>query len=121
MPSPPGHTIFMQQNGTKPHTKKGVKEAIQAKAGNSIMLETQPCNSPDLNMNNLAFFHSIQQLKENMGVTTTEGLAEVMPVAFNIYPQETLECVCHSLFAVYGEILGSEGGNKYMIHQSGKE
>ncbi|CAN0010355.1 unnamed protein product [Discosporangium mesarthrocarpum] len=55
-----GHTIFVQQDGAKPHTKKGVMEAIQAAAGNGIILETQPSSSPYLNVNDLDFFHSIQ-------------------------------------------------------------
>ncbi|CAN0445670.1 unnamed protein product, partial [Discosporangium mesarthrocarpum] len=65
IPRPPGHTIFVQQDGAKPHTGGGVMEAIQAKAGDDIILETQPANSPDLNVNDLGFFNSIQQLKED--------------------------------------------------------
>ncbi|CAN0268905.1 unnamed protein product [Discosporangium mesarthrocarpum] len=100
MPWPPGHTIFVQQDGAKSHTKKGVMKAIQTEAGTSIILETRPSNSPDLNVNDLGFFHSIQQLKEDVGVTTAEGLVEATHEAFNIHPRETLECVWHSLFAV---------------------
>ncbi|CAM9580406.1 unnamed protein product [Discosporangium mesarthrocarpum] len=59
MPRPPGHTIFVQHDGAKSHTGGGDMEAIQAKAGDSIILETQPANSPDLNVNDLGFFHSI--------------------------------------------------------------
>ncbi|CAM9248741.1 unnamed protein product [Discosporangium mesarthrocarpum] len=43
MRRPPGHTIFVQEDGAKPHTGGGVMEAIQAKAGDSIILEIQPC------------------------------------------------------------------------------
>ncbi|CAN0007222.1 unnamed protein product [Discosporangium mesarthrocarpum] len=32
MPRPPGHTIFVQQDGAKPHMGGGAMEAIQAKA-----------------------------------------------------------------------------------------
>ncbi|CAM9452937.1 unnamed protein product [Discosporangium mesarthrocarpum] len=77
MPRPPGHTIFVQQNGAKPHTAGGVMEAIQAKAGDSIIQKKkkkQPANSPDLNVNDLGFFHSIQQLKEDVGVSSPEDL-----------------------------------------------
>ncbi|CAN0510425.1 unnamed protein product, partial [Discosporangium mesarthrocarpum] len=45
MPRLPGHTIFVQQDGAKPHTGRGAMEAIQAKAGDGIILETQPSNS----------------------------------------------------------------------------
>ncbi|CAM9988039.1 unnamed protein product [Discosporangium mesarthrocarpum] len=59
MPRPPGHTIFVEQDGAKPHTKKGVMETIQAEAGKSIILKTQPFNSHLLNVNDLGFFHFI--------------------------------------------------------------
>ncbi|CAM9292874.1 unnamed protein product [Discosporangium mesarthrocarpum] len=36
MPRPPGHTIFVQQDDAKPHTGKGVKDAIQDAAGDDI-------------------------------------------------------------------------------------
>ncbi|CAM9450056.1 unnamed protein product [Discosporangium mesarthrocarpum] len=76
MPRPPGHTIFVQQDGAKPHTGGVVMVAIQAKAGDSIILETQPANSPDLNLNDLGFFHSIQQLKGDVGMSSPEDLVE---------------------------------------------
>ncbi|CAM9144222.1 unnamed protein product [Discosporangium mesarthrocarpum] len=40
MARPPFNTTFVKQDGAKPHTKKGVTEAIQAEAGKSIVLET---------------------------------------------------------------------------------
>ncbi|CAM9658121.1 unnamed protein product, partial [Discosporangium mesarthrocarpum] len=121
MPGSPGHTIFQELDGAKTHTKKGVMEALQTESGNSIILETHPSNSPDLNMNYLSFFHSIQQLKEHVGETTAEGLVKATLEAFDIYPRDTLECVWDSLFAVFGEILGSKGNNSYQIPHSGKE
>ncbi|CAN0013385.1 unnamed protein product [Discosporangium mesarthrocarpum] len=121
MPRPPGHTIFVQQDGAKPHTGGGVMEAIQAKAGNSIILETQPANSPDLNVNDLGFFHSIQQLKEDVGVSSPKDLVEATMEAFDVYPLETLERVWQSLFAVLGEVLGSKGDSSYKLPHLGKE
>ncbi|CAM9305676.1 unnamed protein product, partial [Discosporangium mesarthrocarpum] len=72
-------------------------------------------------VNDLGFFHSIQQLKEDGEVTTAEGLVEAKLKAFNIYPQETLECVWYSLFTVYGENMGSTGNNSYKIPHLRKE
>ncbi|CAM9467804.1 unnamed protein product, partial [Discosporangium mesarthrocarpum] len=119
MPRPPGHAIFVQQDGAKPHTREGVMEAIQAKAGDSIILETQPANSPDLNVNDLGFFYSIQQLKEDVGVFSSEDLVEATMEAFDVYPRETLERVWQSLFAVLGEVLGSKGDNSYKLPHLG--
>ncbi|CAN0378441.1 unnamed protein product, partial [Discosporangium mesarthrocarpum] len=114
-------TIFVQQDGAKPHTGRGVMEAIQAKAGDSIILETQPAKSPDLNVNDLGFFHSIQQLKEDVGVSSREDLVEATMEAFDVYPRETLERVWQSLFAVLGKALGSKGDNSYKLPHLGKE
>ncbi|CAM9372035.1 unnamed protein product [Discosporangium mesarthrocarpum] len=107
MPRPPGHTIFVQQDGAKPHTGWGAMEAIQAKAVDSMVLETQPANSPDLNVNDLGFFRFIQQLKEDVGVSSPEDLVEAIMEAFNVCPWDTLERVWQSLFTVLGEVLGS--------------
>ncbi|CAM9874669.1 unnamed protein product [Discosporangium mesarthrocarpum] len=96
-------------------------EAIQAKAGDSIILETQPANSPDLNAKDIGFFHSIQQLKEDVGVSSPEDLVEAIMEAFNVCPWETLERVWQSLFAVLGEVIGSEGYNSYKLPHLGKE
>ncbi|CAM9459963.1 unnamed protein product [Discosporangium mesarthrocarpum] len=89
MPRPPGHTI-LQQDGAKPHTGKGVMDAIQDSAGD-ITLETQPANSPDLSTNDLDFSHSIEQLKEDVGVTNSKDLVEPPMEAFDVYPRETVE------------------------------
>ncbi|CAN0366189.1 unnamed protein product [Discosporangium mesarthrocarpum] len=96
-------------------------EATQAKVGDSIVLETQPDNSPDLNVNDLGFFHSIQQLKEDAGVSSPEDLVEATMEAFDVYPRETLKRVWQSLFAVLGEVLGSKGDNSYKLPHLGKD
>ncbi|CAM9423233.1 unnamed protein product, partial [Discosporangium mesarthrocarpum] len=84
-------------------------EEIQAKAGDSIILESQPANSPDLSVNDLGFFHSIQQLKEDVGVSSPEDPVEATMEAFD------------SLFTVAGEVLGSKGNNSYRLPHLGKE
>ncbi|CAN0056630.1 unnamed protein product, partial [Discosporangium mesarthrocarpum] len=91
-----------------------------AKAGDSIILETQPANSPDLNVNDLGFFHSIQQLKEDVGVSS-EDLVEAIMESFDVYPREKLERVWQSLFAVLGQVLGSWGDNGYKLPHLGEE
>ncbi|CAN0175929.1 unnamed protein product [Discosporangium mesarthrocarpum] len=81
----------MRQDGAKSHTwERGVMEAIQDAAGD-IILETQPTSSPDFNVNDPGFFHSIQQLKEGVEVTNGEELVEATMEAFDVYPQERLK------------------------------
>ncbi|CAM9486606.1 unnamed protein product, partial [Discosporangium mesarthrocarpum] len=62
-------------------------KAIQVKAGDSIILEAQPANSPDLNAYDLGFFHAIQQLKDSVGVSSPEDLVEATMEAFDVYPR----------------------------------
>ncbi|CAM9805253.1 unnamed protein product, partial [Discosporangium mesarthrocarpum] len=73
---------------------------------------------PDLNVNGLGFFHSIQQLKEDVGVSSPQ---EATMEAFDVYPRETLERVWQGLIALLGEVLGSKGGNSYKLPHLGKE
>ncbi|CAM9841295.1 unnamed protein product [Discosporangium mesarthrocarpum] len=89
MPRLPGRTIFVQQGGAEQQYGKGVMEAIQGAAGDDIILKTQPPNTLNLEVNDLGFFHSIQQLKEDVGVTNGEGLVEANAETFDIYPLET--------------------------------
>ncbi|CAM9818196.1 unnamed protein product [Choristocarpus tenellus] len=61
-----GQTIFVQEDRAKLHTNRGIMEVIEEATGEDIVIETQPANSPDLNIIDLGFFHSIQQLKEDV-------------------------------------------------------
>ncbi|CAM9254448.1 unnamed protein product, partial [Discosporangium mesarthrocarpum] len=76
---------------------------------------------PALNVNDLGISHSIQQLKEDVGVSSPEDLMEATMEAFDVYPRETLERVWQSLFAVLGEVLGSKGDNSCKLPHLGKE
>ncbi|CAM9877574.1 unnamed protein product, partial [Choristocarpus tenellus] len=62
LPRLEGYTIFEQQDKAKPQSTGGswrIIEAIEETSGDDNVVETQPSNSPDLNINNLEFFHSI--------------------------------------------------------------
>ncbi|CAM9288806.1 unnamed protein product, partial [Discosporangium mesarthrocarpum] len=117
----PRKMIFVEQDGVKLHTGKGVMEAIQDAAGHNIILETQAANSSDLNVHELGFFHSIQHLKEEIGVTDSKELVEATMEAFNAYPRETLEQVWWSLLADCGKDMVCKGDNSYKIPHLGKE
>ncbi|CAN0508447.1 unnamed protein product [Discosporangium mesarthrocarpum] len=58
MRGPSTRTIWVLQDGAKPRARNGVIAAIERAAGGHIILETQPPNSPDLNVLDLGFFHS---------------------------------------------------------------
>ncbi|CAM9995357.1 unnamed protein product [Choristocarpus tenellus] len=62
-----GHTIFVQQDGANAtHQGGGIMKAIEEVVGDDTVIETQPVNSPNLNVNDLGFFRFIRQLKEDM-------------------------------------------------------
>ncbi|CAN0260843.1 unnamed protein product, partial [Discosporangium mesarthrocarpum] len=125
MRTPLGHMNFVQQDGAKAHMAKGVMEETQDAAGDDVIPEAQPANSPDLKVNDLGFFQSIQQLKEDVRVTNggelVEATMEATMEAFDVYPLETLERVWQSLFSVYGEVLGCKGYTSYKMPPLGKE
>ncbi|CAM9323864.1 unnamed protein product, partial [Choristocarpus tenellus] len=108
------------QDRAKPHTNGGIMEAIEEASGTTLS-EIQSANSSDLNVNNLGFFHSIQQLKEDLVVTNIEEHVEVMMEMFNVYSRDILEHVWQSLFTIYGEVLGSKGDNTFRIPHLSKE
>ena len=84
-------------DGRSWHTKRSIHHEISqelTKDGFDIRLEQQPSNSPDLNVLDLGFFHSLQ----TRVAKTKEGgkLVDILPnvnKAFKEYPPETLERV----------------------------
>ncbi|CAM9652655.1 unnamed protein product, partial [Discosporangium mesarthrocarpum] len=119
MPGATTRTIWVQQDGAKPHSRNGVMEDIEAAAGGNIILETQSPNSPDLNILYLGFFRSIQRLKDDFGVTNVRELVEATIEAFDDYPRQTLKRCCHCLFDVYGEVLGCKGDHNFTTPHPG--
>ncbi|CAN0467470.1 unnamed protein product [Discosporangium mesarthrocarpum] len=59
--------IWVQKDRTKSHARNWVIAAIEAVAAGNIILETQPPNSPGLNVLDVGFFNSIQRLKDDFG------------------------------------------------------
>ncbi|CAM9981760.1 unnamed protein product, partial [Discosporangium mesarthrocarpum] len=94
---------------------------FRQRRGTASSWKPKPANSPDLDVSDLGFFHSIQQLKEDVGVSSPEDLVEATMEAFDVYPRETLERVWQSLSVALGEVVGSKSDNSYKVPHSGKE
>lgn len=60
-----GRSVKIQQDGAKSHIENNDEEWLEAVAelGVNVHLSTQAAQSPDLNINDLAFFRSIMSLK----------------------------------------------------------
>ncbi|CAM9380593.1 unnamed protein product [Choristocarpus tenellus] len=97
--------LVNQLDRAKSHPEGGIMEATEEVGGDDIVVEIQSPNSPDINVNDLGFFHSIQQLKEDLGMTNEQEQVEATTEVLDVYPWKTLERVWQSLFAIYGEVL----------------
>lgn len=122
---PFGHrTIHIQQDGARPHTGNGVVQQIEAYGstdGWEIVVDTQPAQSPDLNILDLGFFHS---LKVHVGHLKhrARNMVQLMAnvrEAFDDYDYDTLNRVWAHLFACYNCILAVNGDNQYTAPHSG--
>ncbi|CAM9342012.1 unnamed protein product, partial [Discosporangium mesarthrocarpum] len=69
IPGASTHPVLIRQDGTKPNNKDSIMEAIQGANAGDKCLGPEPANSPGLYFVNLAFLHSIQRLKDDVGVT----------------------------------------------------
>ena len=88
----------MQQDGARPHTKEGLIRQLGTQVGAGedddffCKLYTQPPNSPDVNINDLAFFHSIKtraMKQKSRCLTIAEKMIHVQE-AFKAYPKDKI-------------------------------
>lgn len=68
-----GQVKWIQQDNCKVHIKADDPEWLAAVAANEVPVQiyNQPPNSPDTNINDLAFFVSIQSLQHKLGSGTS--------------------------------------------------
>jgi len=77
---------------------------------------TQPAQSPDFNINDLAIFNSLQKqswrLKEE-GNRSLEGLLDAVQRAWDKYLKESISIAYDHKFACYNQCLKHDGDNRY--------
>jgi chemotaxis protein histidine kinase CheA len=117
-----GQTIFVQQDNAKPHILPNDQEFQDAvsKIGMDIQLVQQPANSPDLNVNDLGFFNSIESLTDRRSPRTLNDLIRDVQEEFAAYDAPTLNRIFISLQTCMTEVLNNSGGNGYNIPHVGK-
>ena len=112
---------FLQQDGARPHTKEGLiqKLAMQVGTGKEhdfvCRFITQPPNFPDVNLNDLAFFHSIKTYamrKKSHCYSIAEKMKHVQE-AFMFYPKEKITIIWACYFNNLRGIMKETGGNQY--------
>ena len=115
----PGVLFFTNHDGASPHTARanvkqwachGVKKKFK------IEVITQPPQSPDLNVNDLAFFSSLQSDCELVAKETAIELKEAVENCWQEYPADRMAAIWNCLFASLKGIVESKGDNSYSHH-----
>lgn len=111
--------VRIQQDGAKSHIADNDKEWLEAvkhlAEGNKITLFTQPAQSPDLNINDLAFFRSIQTLYCEESPSNELELIDAVQRSYQQYPAAQINRMWLTLQGCLNEILLSSGDNHYSI------
>ena len=134
MPWMKGKIIWIQQDGAKPHTKKGTVRDLE-KAGSShrsvqaenrwtVKIYTQPPSSPDLNVNDLGFFASLKSECRDMEtyVLERDRMMDMVMIKFQEYCSKKLERIWACLFNNFRSIMKVRGKNDYrQAHNDGRK
>ncbi len=119
-----GSPVIIQHDGASAHTATS-NNAYFARLGKQdgwkISICTQPAQSPDLNINDLAFFRSLKCRVEYLknGHQTLDSLYQAVQTAWSQYDPETLERIWGVQYECYRQILRLEGDNDYKTPHSG--
>ena len=110
-----GKTINLIQDNAKPHILPNDQAfaEVAANMGLDIKIIQQPPNSPDVNVNDLGFFRSLESRTDTRAPTTLKDLIKDILEEFANYDEEKLNKIFLSLQAVMVEIMNHGGGNDY--------
>jgi hypothetical protein len=117
--------VRIQQDGAKSHIEPDDEEWLEAleelAPGNKISLFTQCAQSPDCNINDLAFFRSIQCLYYEAAPDDELALIEAVKKAYEAYPASKINRMWLTHQCCMNQILENNGGNNYSIPHMNKE
>ena len=96
--------------------------AQDAAAGRlQIVPVKQPASSPDLNVLDLGYFHSIQSLQQKKRTNNIEELVAAVTQSFHELHRRTLEKVFLSHQKVMEQVILHDGGNNYKLPHMKKD
>ena len=128
----PNFKVRLQQDGARAHTSKTfyadwycmmeglVYEGILPHR-NKIFLDTQPAQSPDLNINDLGLFAALQAMYNRTVSKDALELVENVKKTYAAYPHRKINFLFLTLQSVMNEIVENHGGNHYDIPHMSKE
>ena len=118
-----GPPITIQQDGAKPHfivtrdgecmDKEWNETIAQYALEGQVNIITQPANSPDVNVNDLGFFNSLQSYYWRTNPKNAMDLIAMVEKVFKEYPPKKLNRIWLSYLMNLNEIIKHNGGNKY--------
>ena len=80
---------------------------------NQIKVITQPANSPDLNVNDLGFFNSLQSYYWQTNPKNATDLIAMVEEVFNDYPPVKINRIWLSYLMNLNMVMKHHGSNKY--------
>ena len=115
-----GTRLLYQHNGARPLTAR-VNTQVFASHGKmkgfSIEVVVQPAQSPDLNVDDLAFFNSLQSDVSLVAKENRRDLLDAIIQCWHEYPLEKMERVWRCLYSSLHGVLESFGDNDYKRHR----
>lgn len=119
-----GKDLFDQHDGARPHTAQVNRRVFAVhgeKSGFCINVVVQPALSPDVNVDDLAFFASLQS---NVSLVAKEFRCYFLAAVskcWEEYPEDRTSNVWHCLYGSFHSILQSGGDNHYQRHRGSRQ
>jgi hypothetical protein len=115
----PDQFTYIQMDNAPSHVGRHTKELLNEFCDfNNLMIEytTQPAQSPDFHICDLALFNSLQKRVDRIkdqADKTLDMLWNVTKEVFDSYPKETIQICYGHLYANYNECLKHDGDNRH--------
>jgi hypothetical protein len=113
--------IKIQQDNAKPHLDVTKVTSELQKDGWNMVIKNQPPNSPDFNVLDLGFFHSIQSIQHKMEARNIDELIKNVEEAYWSEPVHTTDFIFISLMKAMEGSMTVGGKNSYKLQHIGKE
>ena len=127
-----GRVTYVQQDGAGAHRKEGTMRFLEQSGSDNfdvpvedrvtVTMKTQPSQSPDFNVNDCAFYNSLQCAiqSESTYNTNREDMMRLVEKNFHDFSVEKLDRIWGILFDNLRQGLKSDGGNDYKTLHAGK-
>lgn len=118
-----GQPLHYQHDGARPHTAKTNTRAFASHSkmrGFRINVVVQPAQSPDLNVDDLAFFNSLQSDVSLVAKESRRELLDAVISCWDAYPAEKMRSVWHCLYNSFKGILETGGDNDFSRHRGSR-